>query len=170
MFLWKWKNLRFFQHPKHRHKRQGEYKTRLSSKLFAYAQLAPQRPKLLVINLLLFLLQLLNSNHNSLGDRKIKKHNSIVLKSLFREGMMFFAIRWEKGNLKKVAILPAYFFDPYRYRLHKPMGEHLRILPKHTFCLKRQSRFLKHLEGEIWLEFTLTKKTIPPWFIAAGFW
>ena len=40
--------------------------------------------------------------------------------SLFKGREDVFAIRWEKGNRK--GYIPAYFFDPYMYRLHKQNG------------------------------------------------
>jgi len=38
-----------------------------------------------------------------------------ILKSVFKGRQDIFAIRWEKGN--KSGYMPAYYYDPYMYRL-----------------------------------------------------
>ncbi|MGX7835747.1 TOTE conflict system archaeo-eukaryotic primase domain-containing protein, partial [Campylobacter fetus subsp. venerealis] len=43
-----------------------------------------------------------------------------LVKSLFKGREDVFATRWEKGS--KSGYMPAYFFDPYRYRAHKMQG------------------------------------------------
>jgi hypothetical protein len=43
--------------------------------------------------------------------------NVDVFKSLFKGREDVFAVRWEKGN--KSGYMPAYFYDPYRLRVHK---------------------------------------------------
>lgn len=43
-----------------------------------------------------------------------------LFKSVFMGREDVFAVRWEKGN--KSGYMPAYFYDPYRYRAHKMSG------------------------------------------------
>ncbi|WP_423794659.1 TOTE conflict system archaeo-eukaryotic primase domain-containing protein [Maribacter stanieri] len=50
-----------------------------------------------------------------------------TFRSLFKGREDVFAVRWEKGN--KSGYMPAYFYDPYRLRVHKMVG-HFRISPK----------------------------------------
>lgn len=48
------------------------------------------------------------------------KENLTLFKSLFKGREDVFAVRWEKEN--KSGYMPAYFYDPYRYRAHKMKG------------------------------------------------
>ncbi|MFY9463715.1 MAG: hypothetical protein WAP48_01435 [Sediminibacterium sp.] len=43
-----------------------------------------------------------------------------LFRSLFKGREDIFALRWEKGA--KNGYMPAYFYDPYRYRAHKMKG------------------------------------------------
>jgi len=43
-----------------------------------------------------------------------------LFKSVFKCSDDIFAVRWEKGN--KSGYMPAYFYDIYRYRIHKMKG------------------------------------------------
>ncbi|MEO7174975.1 MAG: hypothetical protein ABIV51_03985 [Saprospiraceae bacterium] len=43
-----------------------------------------------------------------------------IFRSLFKGREDVFAVRWEKEN--KSGYMPAYFYDPYRYRAHKLKG------------------------------------------------
>ena len=45
----------------------------------------------------------------------------ILFTTLFKGREDIFAIRWEKGN--KIGYMPAYFYDPYLYRIHKMNGD-----------------------------------------------
>ena len=47
-----------------------------------------------------------------------------LIKSLFKGREDVFATRWEKGS--KSGYMPAYYYDPYMYRLHKKV---VAILP-----------------------------------------
>jgi hypothetical protein len=40
--------------------------------------------------------------------------------TLFKGREDVFAVRWEKGN--KSGYMPAYFYEPYRFRAHKLIG------------------------------------------------
>jgi len=44
-----------------------------------------------------------------------------TFQSLFRGREDVFATRWEKAN--KSGYMPAYFYDPYRFRVHKMNGD-----------------------------------------------
>ena len=54
-----------------------------------------------------------------MNDDNLKERIELF-KSLFKGRDDVFAIRWEKGN--KSGYMPAYFYDPYRYRMHKMKG------------------------------------------------
>jgi len=47
-------------------------------------------------------------------------NNIQLFKSVFAGREDVFAVRWEKGS--KSGYMPAYFYDPYRYRVHKMNG------------------------------------------------
>jgi hypothetical protein len=47
-------------------------------------------------------------------------NNIQLFKSVFAGREDVFAVRWEKG--KKSGYMPAYIYDPYRYRAHKMNG------------------------------------------------
>jgi hypothetical protein len=49
-----------------------------------------------------------------------EKSNVDIFKSLFKGREDVFAVRWEKGN--KSAYMPAYYYDPYCFRVHKTNG------------------------------------------------
>ena len=46
--------------------------------------------------------------------------NINLFRSLFKGREDVFAVRWEKGT--KFGYIPAYFYDPYRFRAHKVSG------------------------------------------------
>ena len=59
----------------------------------------------------------------------VSVNNIQLFKSLFTGREDLFAIRWKKGN--KSGYMPAYFYDPYRYRAHKRMVGLFKIMQKH---------------------------------------
>ena len=66
--------------------------------------------------------------------------------SIFKGREDVFAIRWEKGN--KSGYMPAYFYDPYRYRLHKINGGTFKDFTEKSFLPLNDNQILKHLKGE----------------------
>ncbi|UKJ06131.1 DEAD/DEAH box helicase [Solitalea lacus] len=90
-----------------------------------------------------------------------------LFKSLFKGREDVFAIRWEKGN--KSGYMPAYSFDPYRFRMHKAKGGTLQNYPDKSFLPFTNEQIVKHLNGEqfIGLYPLLTDNT--SWFIVADF-
>lgn len=57
-----------------------------------------------------------------------------------------FAIRWEKGN--KSGYMPAYFYDPYRYRIHKINGGTFQNFTDKKYLQLTDKEIEKHLNGE----------------------
>lgn len=90
-----------------------------------------------------------------------------VFKSLFRCREDVFALRWEKGN--KSGYMPAYFFDPYRYRAHKMKGGTFQNYPDKTYLPFTDEQILKHLNGEQLVGIYPLAKDNTSWFIAADF-
>ncbi|WP_430907466.1 TOTE conflict system archaeo-eukaryotic primase domain-containing protein [Maribacter sp. 2-571] len=74
------------------------------------------------------------------------KEDIQLFKSLFRGRDDVFAIRWEKGA--KSGYMPAYFYDPYRYRLHKINGGTFKDFTEKSFLSLNDNQILKHLEGQ----------------------
>jgi hypothetical protein len=90
-----------------------------------------------------------------------------LFKSVFRGRDDVFAIRWEKGD--KSGYMPAYHYDPYRYRAHKMKGGTFQNYADKTFLPFTDNEIAKHLKGEqlIGLYPLLTDNT--SWFLAADF-
>lgn len=90
-----------------------------------------------------------------------------LFRSLFKGREDVFAIRWEKD--KKSGYMPAYFFDPYRYRTHKMKGGTFQNYPDKSYLQLTDDQIAKHLNGEqvVGLYPLLSDNT--SWFIAADF-
>ncbi len=69
-----------------------------------------------------------------------------LFKSLFKGREDVFATRWEKGN--KSGYMPAYHFDPYRYKVHKMKGGTFQNYPDKTYLVLTDEQLIKHLNGE----------------------
>tara|TARA_R110002050_G_scaffold231199_1_gene366953 strand:- start:749 stop:3724 length:2976 start_codon:yes stop_codon:yes gene_type:complete len=95
------------------------------------------------------------------------KENIQFFKSLFRGRDDVFAIRWEKGN--KSGYMPAYFYDPYQYRLHKINGGTFKDFTEKSFLPLNDNQVFKHLEGEQQIGIYPMLKDNTSWFIAADF-
>jgi len=90
-----------------------------------------------------------------------------LFRSLFKGREDVFAIRWEKGN--KSGYMPAYFYDPYRYRVHRINGGTFKNFTEKSYLLFTDEQVLKHLTGE---HFAGVYPLLPDntsWFIAADF-
>ena len=87
--------------------------------------------------------------------------------SLFKGREDVFAIRWEKGS--KSGYMPAYFYDPYRYKAHVLKGGTFQTFTEKSYLPLTGEQITKHLNGKqhIGLYPLLTDNT--SWFIAADF-
>ena len=71
-------------------------------------------------------------------------------RSLFKGREDVFALRWEKQN--KSGYMPAYSFDPFRYRLHKQRGGTFKNYKDKTYLELDDHQLFKHLIGNQFLE------------------
>ena len=69
-----------------------------------------------------------------------------LFKSIFKSREDVFAIRWEKGN--KSGYMPAYFYDPYRYKAHRMKGGTFQNYNEKTYLQLTDKEIVKHLNGE----------------------
>lgn len=94
--------------------------------------------------------------------------NSInIFRSLFKGREDVFAIRWEKDN--KSGYMPAYFYDPYRYRAHKIKGGTFQNFNEKSYLKLSDTEIEKHLNGiqQIGVYPLLLDNT--SWFLVADF-
>ncbi|MBL4656045.1 MAG: hypothetical protein JKY33_09515, partial [Bacteroidia bacterium] len=77
------------------------------------------------------------------SESDISKIN--LFKSIFKGREDVFAVRWEKG--KKSGYMPAYHYDPYRYKTHKINGGTFQDFTEKTYLQLSDEQILKHLEG-----------------------
>lgn len=90
-----------------------------------------------------------------------------LFKTLFQGSEDVFAIHWQKGN--KSGYMPAYHYDPYRYRLHKMKGGSLRTFKDKTFRSLTDQEILKHLNGDQLIGIYPLLPNNTSWFIVADF-
>ena len=90
-----------------------------------------------------------------------------LYKSLFSGREDVFALRWEKNN--KSNYMPAYSFDPHRYRLHQVKGGTFQNFPDKTYLPLTDEQLIKHLKGEQVIGLYPLLKDNTSWFIAADF-
>lgn len=90
-----------------------------------------------------------------------------LFKSLFKGRDDVFATRWEKGN--KNGYMPAYFFDPYRYRTHKMKGGAFQDYSDKSFLVLTDDQIIKHLNGTHLIGIYPLLQDNTSWFIAADF-
>lgn len=90
-----------------------------------------------------------------------------LFRSLFKGREDLFAIRWEKGT--KSGYMPAYFYDPYRYKAHVLKGGTFQTFTEKNYLPLTDEQITKHLNGKQHLGIypLLTDNT--SWFIAADF-
>ena len=90
-----------------------------------------------------------------------------TFRSLFKGREDVFAVRWEKGN--KSGYMPAYFYDPYRYRAHKMNGGTFQNFTEKSYLKLTDEQIQKHLDGfhQIGVYPLLQDNTT--WFLAADF-
>ncbi|GAA3592569.1 DEAD/DEAH box helicase family protein [Flavivirga amylovorans] len=90
-----------------------------------------------------------------------------LIKTLFKGREDVFAIHWQKGN--KSGYMPAYHYDPYRYRLHKMKGGTFKNYNDKTYLLLTDQQITKHLNGEQLVGIYPLLKDNTSWFIASDF-
>ena len=94
--------------------------------------------------------------------------NKIILfRSLFKGREDVFAVRWEKEN--KSGYMPAYFYDPYRFRAHKMNGGTFQNFTEKSYLKFTDEQIQRHLDGfhHIGIYPLLPDNTT--WFLAADF-
>jgi superfamily II DNA or RNA helicase len=96
-----------------------------------------------------------------------EQSNIDIFKSLFKGREDVFAVRWEKGN--KSGYMPAYYYDPYRFRVHKMNGGTFQDYNEKSFLRLTEEQIQKHLNGfhQIGVYPLLQDNTT--WFLAADF-
>jgi superfamily II DNA or RNA helicase len=93
--------------------------------------------------------------------------NISLFKSLFKGRDDVFAVRWEKGN--KSGYMPVYFYDPYRYKLHKMKGGSFQDYTEKSYLPYSDEQIAKHLKGEQLIGIYPLLKDNTSWFLAADF-
>ena len=90
-----------------------------------------------------------------------------LLKSLFKGREDVFALRWEKAN--KSGYMPAYYYDPYMYRLHKQSGGTFKGYKDKAYLKLDDVQLTKHLKGNHFIGIYPLLKDNTSWFIVADF-
>lgn len=93
--------------------------------------------------------------------------NTQLFKSVFAGREDVFAVRWEKGN--KSGYMPAYFYDPYRYRAHKMNGGTFQTYTDKEYLPFTEREIEKYLNGEQHIGVYPLLKDNTSWFIVADF-
>lgn len=94
-------------------------------------------------------------------------NNIQLFKSVFAGREDVFAVRWEKGS--KSGYMPAYFYDPYRYRAHKMNGGTFQNYADKEYLPFSEKEIEKHLNGEQHIGVYPLLKDNTSWFIVADF-
>ena len=94
-------------------------------------------------------------------------NNIQLFKSVFTGREDIFAVRWEKGS--KSGYMPAYFYDPYRYRAHKMSGGTFQNYSDKEYLPFTEKEIEKHLNGEQHIGVYPLLKNNTSWFIVADF-
>ena len=90
-----------------------------------------------------------------------------LYKSLFKGREDVFALRWEKGG--KGSYMPAYSFDPHRYKLHQMKGGTFQTFADKAYQILTDDHLIKHLKGEQVVGLYPLLQDNTSWFIAADF-
>jgi superfamily II DNA or RNA helicase len=90
-----------------------------------------------------------------------------LFRSLFKGREDVFAIRWEKGS--KSGYMPAYFFDPYRYKAHVIRGGTFQNFAEKSHLPLTDEQIAKHLSGNQHIGLYPLLHDNTSWFIAADF-
>ncbi len=102
-------------------------------------------------------------------DRKLQ-----LFRSLFKGREDVFALRWEihtgsPGREGKSGYMPAYLYDPYRYRAHKMKGGTFQSYADKKYLPLTDEQLIKHLNGEQLVGLYPLLQDNSSWFIAADF-
>lgn len=97
-----------------------------------------------------------------------------LFNSLFKGRTDVFAIRWEKSarsaaGKSKSGYVPAYQFDPYRYRQHKITGGTFKNYKDKTYLPLTDYQLEKHFNGDQLIGIYALLPDNTSWFIAADF-
>jgi len=90
-----------------------------------------------------------------------------LFRSLFKGREDVFAIRWEKNS--KSGYIPAYFYDPYRFRAHKINGGTFQNFTEKSYLKLTDEQIQKHLEGFHHIGIYPLLQDNTTWFLAADF-
>lgn len=90
-----------------------------------------------------------------------------LFKSLFKGREDVFALRLEKVG--KSSYMPAYNFDPHRYKLHQMKGGTFQTFADKTYQSLTDDHLIKHLKGEQVVGLYPLLQDNTSWFIAADF-
>ena len=102
-------------------------------------------------------------------DRKLQ-----LFRSLFKGRDDVFATRWEipaksPGGKEKSGYMPAYFYDPYRYKAHKMKGGTFQSYTDKKYLPFTDDQLIKHFNGEQLIGVYPLLQNNTSWFIAADF-
>lgn len=97
-----------------------------------------------------------------------------IFRSLFKGREDVFALRWEiparsSAGETKSGYMPAYVYDPYRYRAHKMKGGTFQSYADKTYLPLTNEQLIKHLNGEQFVGLYPLLQDNTSWFIAADF-
>lgn len=95
-------------------------------------------------------------------NKKIK-----LIRSLFKGREDVFARHWQKKS--KAGYMPAYYYDPYRYRLHRIKGGTFKNYTDKSFIPLTDEQIENHLKGEHLIGIYPLLKENSSWFIIADF-
>lgn len=90
-----------------------------------------------------------------------------LFRSVFKGRDDVFAIRWEKVD--KSGYMPAYYFDPYRYRAHKMKGGTFQNYTDKTYLKLTDDEIAKHIKGEQLIGIYPLLPDNTSWFLVADF-
>jgi superfamily II DNA or RNA helicase len=90
-----------------------------------------------------------------------------LFNSIFKGRDDVFAIRWEKGD--KSGYMPAYYFDPYRYKAHKMKGGTFQNYTDKTYLKLTDDEIAKHIKGEQLIGIYPLLPDNTSWFLTADF-
>ena len=90
-----------------------------------------------------------------------------LFKSVFKGREDVFAVRWEKET--KSGYMPAYLYDPYRYRAHKIKGGTFQNYKDKTYLKLTDKEIAKHLNGEQLIGIYPLLSDNSSWFLVADF-
>jgi len=99
----------------------------------------------------------------------MQNHQELInlFRSLFKAREDVFAIRWEKNS--KSGYMPAYFYDPYRLRVHKINGGTFQNFTEKSYLKLTDEQIQKHLDGFHHIGIYPLLQDNTTWFLAADF-